>query len=199
MSHVFHRHTKAELPTVAGGDGPYLIDSDGKRYLDASGGAAVSWLGQSARPVLDAVKAQLDRIAYAHSGFFTSEPAEQLADRLVARAPEGIERVYLVSGGSEAVEAGLKLARQYHVERGEPQRRHIIARWQSYHGNTLGALSAGGNRWRRTQFEPVLSPVMTHIDPAHHWRWGKPGESAEEYGLRIADQLEARQLGRAYG
>lgn len=192
MSHVFHRHTKAALPTVAGGDGPYLIDSDGKRYLDASGGAAVSCLGHSPRPVLDAVKAQLDRIAYAHSSFFTSEPAERLADRLIARAPEGIERVYLVSGGSEAVEAGLKLARQYHVEQGQPARRHIIARWQSYHGNTLGALSAGGNRWRRTQFEPLLSPVMTHIDPAHYWRWGKPGESAEEYGLRIADQLEAR-------
>src|SRR5690625_4581503 len=129
MSHVFHRHTKAVLPTVAGGDGPYLIDSDGKRYLDACGGAAVSCLGHSPRPVLDAVKAQLDRVAYAHSSFFTSEPAERLADRLIARAPEGIERVYLLSGGSEAVEAALKLARQYQLERSQPERRHVIARW----------------------------------------------------------------------
>jgi adenosylmethionine-8-amino-7-oxononanoate aminotransferase len=192
MSHVFHRHTRAQLPTVAGGDGAYLIDSDGKRYLDASGGAAVSCLGHSARPVLDAVKAQLDRIAYAHSSFFTSEPAEHLADRLIAKAPPGIDRVYFLSGGSEAIEAALKLARQYHVERGEAARRHVIARWQSYHGNTIGALSAGGNRWRRAQFEPLLSPAMSHIDPAYHWRWGEPGESPEEYGERVASQLDER-------
>ena len=116
MNHVFHRHTKAQLPTVAGGDGPYLIDTEGRRYLDASGGAAVSCLGHSARPVLDAVKAQLDRIAYAHSSFFTSEPAERLADRLIAKAPPGIDRVYFLSGGSEAIEAAIKLARQYHME-----------------------------------------------------------------------------------
>ncbi len=192
MSHVFHRHTKAQLPTVAAGDGPYLIDDSGKRYLDASGGAAVSCLGHSARPVLDAVKAQLDRIAYAHSSFFTSEPAERLADRLIAKAPPGIERVYFLSGGSEAIEAAIKLARQYHMEKGEASRRHVIARWQSYHGNTLGALSAGGNRWRRAQFEPLLSPAMSHVDPVHYWRWGEPGESPEEYGQRIAAQLDER-------
>ena len=192
MDHVFHRHTKAQLPTVAGGDGPYLIDAAGRRYLDASGGAAVSCLGHSCRPVLDAVKDQLDRIAYAHSSFFTSEPAERLADRLIAKAPPGIDRVYFLSGGSEAVEAAIKLARQVHVERGEPSRRHIVSRWQSYHGNTLGALSAGGNRWRRAQFEPLLSPAMTHVDPVHHWRWGEPGESPEAYGRRIADQLDQR-------
>ena len=194
MSHVFPRHTKASLPTVAGGDGPYLTDTAGKRYLDASGGAAVSCLGHSCRPVLDAVKDQLDRIAWAHTSFFTSEPAERLAERLIAKAPAGIERVYFVSGGSEAVEAALKLARQYHVERGEPQRRHIVARWQSYHGNTIGALSAGGNRWRRAQFEPLLPDAMSHVDPCHYWRWGAPGESPEAYGRRIADQLEARIL-----
>ncbi len=142
--------------------------------------------------MLDAVKDQLDRIAYAHSSFFTSEPAERLADRLIARAPEGIERVYFLSGGSEAIEAALKLARQYHVERGETARRHVVARWQSYHGNTLGALSAGGNRWRRAQFEPLLSPATSHVDPVHHWRWGEAGESPEAYGRRIADQLDRR-------
>jgi adenosylmethionine-8-amino-7-oxononanoate aminotransferase len=190
--HVFHRHTRARLPTAAGGDGAYLIDADGKRYLDAAGGAAVSCLGHSCRPVIEAVKAQLDRIAYAHSSFFTSQPAERLAERLIARAPPGIDRVYLLSGGSEAVEAAIKLARQYHLERGEASRHHVIARWQSYHGNTLGALSAGGNRWRRAQFEPMLSPAMSHVDPVHHWRWGAPGESPEAYGRRIADQLDRR-------
>jgi len=197
MSHVFPRHTKAKLPTVAAGDGAYLIDTTGKRYLDASGGAAVSCLGHTPTDVLEAVKSQLDRIAYAHTSFFTSEPAEELADLLIARAPEGIERVYFVSGGSEATEAAIKLARQYFTEKGETSRRHIIARWQSYHGNTLGALSAGGNRWRRTQFQPLLVPAMYHIDPCHYWRWGEPGETPEQYGLRVANQLDEkiRELG----
>ena len=197
MSHVFPRHTKSALPTIAGGDGPYLIDTTGKRYLDACCGAAVSCLGHSATEVTDAVKAQLDRIPYAHTSFFTSEPAEQLADMLIARAPEGIERVYFLSGGSEAIEAAIKLSRQYFTERGETSRRHVIARWQSYHGNTLGALSAGGNRWRRAQFEPLLVGAMHHIDPCHYWRWGEPGESPEQYGLRLADQLDEkiRELG----
>ena len=197
MSHVFPRHTRARLPTAAGGDGPYLIDSAGKRYLDACGGAAVSCLGHSAREITDAVKAQLDTIAYAHTAFFTSEPAERLADMLIERAPAGIERVYFVSGGSEAIEAAIKLARQYFTERGEGARRHVVARWQSYHGNTLGALSAGGNRWRRAQFEPLLVPAMHHIDPCHYWRWGTEGESPEAYGRRVADQLDekVRELG----
>jgi adenosylmethionine-8-amino-7-oxononanoate aminotransferase len=194
MSHVFPRHTKAVLPTVAGGDGPYLIDTTGKRYLDACGGAAVSCLGHSADDVTAAVKAQLDRIAYAHTSFFTSEPAEELADMLIGLAPEGIERVYFVSGGSEATEAAIKLARQYFTERGETGRRHVIARWQSYHGNTLGALSAGGNRWRRAQFEPLLVPAMHHVDACNYYRWGEPGESPEEYGLRTANSLEAKIL-----
>ncbi|HSF95248.1 MAG TPA: aspartate aminotransferase family protein [Thermohalobaculum sp.] len=192
MSHVFPRHTKAVLPTVAGGDGPYLIDTTGKRYLDACGGAAVSCLGHSAREVTEAVKAQLDIIPYAHTSFFTSQPAEDLADMLIDLAPEGIERVYFVSGGSEATEAAIKLARQYFTERGENGRRHVIARWQSYHGNTLGALSAGGNRWRRAQFAPLLVPAMHHVDACHYYRWGQSGESLEAYGQRAADSLEAK-------
>jgi hypothetical protein len=196
-SHVFPRHTKADLPTVAGGDGPYLIDTTGKRYLDASGGAAVSCLGHSVHDAIEATKAQLDRIPYAHTSFFTSEPAERLADMLIGHAPSGIDRVYFVSGGSEANEAAIKLSRQFFMEKGESSRRHIIARWQSYHGNTLGALSAGGNRWRRAQFEPLMVAAMHHIDPCHHYRWGEPGESPEDYGLRVANQLDAkiRELG----
>ena len=160
MSHVFPRHTKVSPPAIAAGDGCYPIDTEGMRYLDASGGAAVSCLGHSARPMLDAVKGQLDRIAYAHTWFLASAPAERLADRLIAKAPAGIERVHFVSSESEAVEAALKLARQYHVERDEADRSHVIARWQSYRGNTLGALAAGGNRWRRAQFEPMLPAAM---------------------------------------
>jgi adenosylmethionine-8-amino-7-oxononanoate aminotransferase len=191
---VFPRHTKADLPVIAGGDGVWLIDGDGNKYLDACGGAAVSCLGHSDRSVLDAVKAQLDKIAYAHTSFFTCEPAEQLAEMLVARAPAGIARVYFVSGGSEAMEASIKLARQYFLETGEPQRRHVIARWQSYHGNTLGALSAGGNRWRRSQFEPLLVGAMHHVDPCHYWRWHEDGESPDDYGERAAASLEDKIL-----
>lgn len=196
MSHVFYRHTHADLPVAVAGDGPYLIDSSGKRYLDGSGGAAVSCLGHSHPAVIAATKAQLDRLAYAHTSFFTSNPAEQLADLLVERAPGELDRVYFVSGGSEAVEACLKLARQYFVETGQPQRRHIIARRQSYHGNTLGALAAGGNEWRRRQFQPLLIETH-HIAPCYAYRDQREGETPAAYGQRVANELEAkiRELG----
>ena len=191
MQHVFHRHTRSDLPVAVKGDGIYVVDSNGRRYLDASGGAAVSCLGHSHPAVIAAIKQQLDKIAYAHTGFFTNEPLEELADVLIETAPAGLDRVYFVSGGSEAVEAGLKLARQYAVERGQPQRRHVIARRQSYHGNTLGALAAGGNEWRRQQFRPLLIETH-HIAPCYAYRDQRPDESLEAYGLRVANELEAK-------
>ncbi|MPQ92240.1 aspartate aminotransferase family protein [Thioclava sp. JE_KL1] len=190
MSHVFPRHTKSNPPLAVKGDGIYILDANGKRYLDGSGGAAVSCLGHSDADVTAAIKAQIDNIAFAHTSFFTSEPAERLADRLIAHAPGSLERVYFTSGGSEAVESALKMARQYFVEKGEPSRSHFIARRQSYHGNTLGALAAGGNAWRREKFNPLLIDV-SHIAPVHEYRWREEGETAEEYGLRVANELEA--------
>ncbi|WP_107496606.1 aspartate aminotransferase family protein [Thalassobius sp. I31.1] len=189
MSHVFPRHTKISPPMAASGDGCYLIDTNGKRYFDGSGGAAVSCLGHSDTEVTEAVKAQLDQLAFAHTSFFTSQPAEELADLLVEHAPEGIERVYFVSGGSEATESAIKLARQYFVEKGQPQRRHLIARKQSYHGNTIGALSAGGNAWRREQFAPLLLDI-SHIAPCYEYVLKAEGESAYDYGQRAAQELE---------
>ena len=189
-AHVFHRHTKADLPVAVRGDGAYILDAVGKRYLDASGGAAVSCLGHSDKTVVDAIKAQLDALPYAHTGFFTTEAVETLADKLVEHAPDGIDRVYFLSGGSEAVEAALKLARQYFLETGQPERRHVIARWQSYHGNTLGALSAGGNRWRRSQFEPMLTGAMHHVSPCHAWRWKETDETDGQYADRLAQELD---------
>ena len=187
--HIFGRSTRISPPVAVAGDGCYLIDADGKRYLDGSGGAAVSCLGHSNQRLRETLHAQLDRLAYAHTGFFTSEPAEELADRLIAKAPERLDRVYLVSGGSEAVEAAIKLARQYFVEIGQSQRHRVIARRQSYHGNTLGALAAGGNEWRRVQFGPLLVET-SHIAPCYEYRDRQAGESLEAYGRRVADELE---------
>ena len=168
----------------------YIRDAEGREYLDASGGAAVSSLGHAHPEVMAAMHAQIDRLAYAHTSFFTSEVAEQLADELIASAPEGMSHVYLVSGGSEAVESALKMARQYFVEIGQPQRTHFIARRQSYHGNTLGALAVGGNAWRREPFAPILVPA-THVAPCYPYREQRADESAEQYGLRLAAELEA--------
>ena len=196
MTHLLHRQIAASLPIAATGSGIEIVDTTGKRYIDASGGAAVSCLGHGHPAVTRALHEQLDKLAYAHSSFFTTDVAEQLADRLIADAPQDISHAYLVSGGSEAVEAALKMARQHFIERGQPQRRHVIARRQSYHGNTLGALATGGNEWRRAPFSPLLIETH-HIDPCFAYRFQEPGESEEDYGRRAADALDAkiRELG----
>jgi adenosylmethionine-8-amino-7-oxononanoate aminotransferase len=191
MSHVFHRHTHATLPTVAAGEGPWLIDSEGRRYLDASGGAAVSSLGHNHPAVVRALHEQLDRIAFAHTAFFTNEPMERLATELTAAAPAGIDRAWFTSGGSEAIEAAIKLARQYFLEKGETERHRLVARRQSYHGNTLGALAAGGNEWRRQAFAPLLIRTE-HIAPCYAWRDRRAEETDEAYGLRAAEELRER-------
>lgn len=193
MSHVFHRNARAVPPTAARGEGVYIVDAAGKRYLDACGGAAVSCLGHSHPKVSQAIRDQLDRLAWTHSSFFTSDAAERLADILIADAPGELDKVYFVTGGSEAVEAGIKLARQYYVEIGQPQRRHVIARRQSYHGNTLGALAVGGNAMRRQLFQPILIDA-THIAPCYEYRDRRSDESAEAYGRRVADELETAIL-----
>ena len=189
MTHVFHRHLRQHYPTAVAGDGPYRIDREGRRYLDGSGGAAVSCLGHGHPAVVAAVREQVAKLEYAHTSFMTSEPAEALADDLIAHGPAGLTHVYFVSGGSEGVEAALKMAVQYHAECGRPQKNRIIARWQSYHGNTLGALSAGGNRWRRAQFSSMLLDI-SHIGECYAYRGQRDGESLQAYGLRMADELE---------
>ena len=145
-SHVFGRATRLELPEISAGDGCYLIDTTGRKYLDACGGAAVSCLGHSDVLVREAIKSQVDGVAFAHTGFFTSRASITLADKLIANAPDGIEKVYFVSGGSEAMEAALKLTRQYFLEIGQPQRRNFY--------RTLAELSRqyawrAGSRWQQ--------------------------------------------------
>ena len=188
-THVFHRSLSQTPPVAVGGEGVYLIDSAGRRYVDASGGAAVSCLGHGHPDVIAAMHAQIDRLAYAHTSFFTTEVAEALATELVRHAPAGMSHAYFVSGGSEAVEAALKMARQYALEIGQPERSHFIARRQSYHGNTLGALAVGGNAWRRQQFAPLLIDV-THVSPCYPYREQREGESPEQYGQRLAQELD---------
>ncbi|MCB1464911.1 MAG: aspartate aminotransferase family protein [Nitratireductor sp.] len=198
MSYVLHRNLHSTLPTTIGGEGNYLIDADGRRYLDACGGAAVSCLGHDEPRVRAALKAQIDKLTFAHTSFFTNEPAEELAEFLVTRAPAGTGqgRVMYLGSGSEAMEAALKLARQYFLERGEVSRTRIIARRPSYHGNTLGALATGGHAGRRAPFQPLLIDV-DHIEAPYAYRLRGDGESEEAFALRMADLLdtEIRRIG----
>ena len=189
MSNVFPRQITAPPLRAVASNGCYIIDENGKRYFDGSGGAAVSCLGHGDHDVIKAIQDQSSKMAFAHTGFFSSDPAEELAELLVQHAPGELDRVYFVSGGSEAVEAALKLARQFHIENGEPERRHMIARKQSYHGNTLGALAAGGNKWRRNQFEPILIDV-SHIASCYEYVDKTKQENSFEYGQRVAQELE---------
>ena len=191
MTHVLHRLTAHRYPAADAGRGIMIRDEAGKEYIDASGGAAVSCLGHGHPDVLAAMRKQLDTLEYAHTSFFTTSIAEELGDELVAHAPPGIGHVYFTSGGSEAMEAALKLARQFFVERDEPQREHFIARRQSFHGNTLGALAVGGNAWRRLQFAPLLIKTH-HVSPCFEYRERAADETAEAYGARLARELEAK-------
>ena len=191
MTHILHRQIGHAYPTATTARGVMIRDSTGKEYIDASGGAAVSCLGHSHPDVLSAMHQQLDQLAYAHTSFFTSQAAEELADELITHAPEGLNRVFYVSGGSEAVEAALKLARQYFVEHGQPRRRFIIARRQSYHGVTLGALAVGGREWQRKQFGPLLIETH-HVSPAYEYRGKRADETVQAYGARLAEEFESK-------
>jgi adenosylmethionine-8-amino-7-oxononanoate aminotransferase len=190
-SRVLHRSLRETPPRAIGGEGVYLFAEDGRRVIDASGGAAVSCLGHQHPRVIAALARQASTLAYAHTAFFSSEPAEALAERLVGHEPGGLAYAYFVSGGSEAIEASIKLARQYFIERGEPQRQHFIARRQSYHGNTLGALAAGGNAWRRAPYAPLLSPAFSHVTPAFAYHEKHDDESDAQFVARLAAELEA--------
>ena len=189
MSHIIHRNLHRPPPLAVRAAGLTVTDSAGREYIDASGGAAVSSLGHAHPEVLAAMHAQIDRNAYAHTAFFTCEAAEQLAARLAADAPGDLDHVYLVSGGSEAMETALKLARQYWLEAGQPQRSVFIARRQSYHGNTLGALAVGGNEWRRAPFAPLLIDVP-RVSPCYEYRERADGQSTEDYTAALLRELE---------
>ena len=189
-SHIFHRAPAHDYPHAVSAKGAWIFDSEGRAYLDASGGAAVSCLGHGDVRIAAAIREQLDRIAYTHTSFFTTEVAERLAARLSETAPGGPWKVFFVSGGSEATEAALKLARQIQVERGQSERDHFFSRQFSYHGSTIGALGVGGHLGRRKLYGPILAPNARHIAPVYVYRHRSPDETVEAYGLRMADTLE---------
>jgi adenosylmethionine-8-amino-7-oxononanoate aminotransferase len=189
MSHIIHRNLRRPPPVAAHASGITVTDSTGRTYLDASGGAAVSSLGHAHPDVLAAMHAQIDRNAYSHTAFFTSDAAEALAAHLAAHAPGDLDQVYLVSGGSEAMETALKLARQYWLEAGQPQRTTFLARRQSYHGNTLGALAVGGNEWRRQPFAPLLINVP-RVAPCYEYRDRDAEQSTAAYTVALLQEME---------
>ena len=189
LGHVFHRFTSARPPIATHGEGIFLFDESGRRYVDACGGAAVSCLGHGHPEITAAVASQAAKLEFVHTGFFTTDAAEKLAAIMAEQSPGSLDRVWFTGSGSEAIEAALKLARQYHLERGDPGRTRVITRRQSYHGNTLGALSAGGSVWRRVPYEPLLIDVAV-VDPCFEYRFALPGESSADYARRAADAVE---------
>ena len=191
MSHLLHRSLDAEPLLAVGGEGIFLHTADGRRIIDGSGGAAVACLGHRHPRVNAAIAEQLSKVAYVHTALFSNEAAEELADFLLADAPGGLSHAYFCSSGSEGMEAAIKLARQYFLEIGQPQRTKFIARRQGYHGNTLGALSAGGNMMRREPYAPLLSDAFSLVSPCFSYRFQGSDESDEQYVQRLADELEA--------
>lgn len=191
MTKLLHRRVSAQPEIAVSGDGLILTLASGRKVIDASGGAAVACLGHGNRRVANAIGEQAQRLGYAHTGFFSSEPAEALAELLVEGRPGGLTRAFFVSSGSEAMEATLKLARQYHLEKGERKRTHFISRRQSYHGNTLGSLAASGNAFRRAPYEDILAQNFSRVSPCFPYHEQQKDESDAAYVERLAQELEA--------
>ncbi|MFC3126205.1 aspartate aminotransferase family protein [Pseudoroseomonas globiformis] len=191
MSRILHRSLRKDPMLAVSGKGLLVRGADGQPVIDASGGAAVACIGHGDERVVQAISEQARQLAYAHTVFFTCVAAEELADLLVGDQPGGLSHAYFVSSGSEAMEAALKLARQYFLEIGQPERYRFIARRQSYHGNTLGALGLGGNMARREPYEPILAGCFSHVSPCFAYREQEEGERDSDYVQRLADELEA--------
>lgn len=187
---IFHRSLTKNYDLASGGEGVYILHPDGSRTLDGSSGAAVSCLGHGHQAVIEAIVEQARKMAFAHTSFFTSDPAEELARFLIDQSDSAFTKVMFLSSGSEAVESAIKLARQYHVSRGETKRVNYICREYAYHGNTLGALSAGFNPPRRRTFEPLLSSAFYHVSPCFFSRDAKHGENEGAYADRLVREYE---------
>jgi len=186
--HIFHSALRRQYPVISHGEGCYLYDTDGKRYLDACGGAMVVNIGHGIPEIAQVMQEQVGRVAFAHRGQFSNAPLQRLAALVAEMAPAGLDLFFPVCGGSEAVETAIKLAHKYHRDRGRPEKRRVIARWQSYHGNTLGALSASGFSMRRAQYASLLID-FPHIAPMYCYRCPF-GTAYPACGLACANDLE---------
>ncbi len=189
---VFYRSPRKKYPTAVRAEGILIYDQEGRAYIDGSGGAVVVSIGHGVREILQAMQCQAARIAFAHGSQFTSEAAKELARKIVELCPPGLERVYFLSGGSEAVETAVKMARQYQVERGKPEKYKVISRWASYHGNTLGALALSGHTGRRRLYLPLM-PHTPHIAPAYCYRCPF-GREPDDCHIECAEDLETAIL-----
>jgi adenosylmethionine-8-amino-7-oxononanoate aminotransferase len=187
-SHVFSRALGRDLPVVERAEGSVIWDAAGRRYLDAAGGAIVVGIGHGRAEVAAVMAEQAGRIAYAHGTQFTSEALEGYADAVASLLPMDGARVYPVSGGSEAFETALKLARTYHLANGEPSRHKVVGRWGSYHGNTLAALDAGGREPLRAPYAPWLGRAL-HVPAAYEYRCPWPAHP-NACGAMHAEALE---------
>ncbi|MEJ5301340.1 MAG: aspartate aminotransferase family protein [Thermodesulforhabdaceae bacterium] len=188
-NHVFCRNLRKQYPVVDRGEGVYVWDKEGKRYIDGSGGACVVSIGHGVKEIIEAMKKQAEKISFAHGSHFLSEAAKDCAERLCRFAPDrSLNKVYFVSGGSEAVETAVKIVRQYWVELGRPEKYKIISRWISFHGNTTGALSLGGHTGRRNPYLPLFLHTP-HIEPCYCYRCPFY-RTPDNCNLECADQLE---------
>ena len=187
QDHIFHRTLKDKWPVIAYGQGSYLFDTNGQRYLDACGGVHVVSIGHGVGDIVEAMADQASKVAFAY-GRFVSQPQVDLANKIAALTPEGLNRVFFISGGSEATESALKMARKYHLETGNPQKYKIVSRWQSWHGNTLGALSMSGRTSWRHDYGPYLYD-FPHIPlpSAYRCTWCRDHGECQ---LHCADELE---------
>lgn len=191
-SSAFHRDLVATtIREAVAGDGVYIIDRNGKRYIDGSSGSGPSCLGHSNTAVRAAMHNQIDKIAYAHTAFFTSGPMEDLAENLCSDAPDPLSHVWFTNSGAEAADAALKLTRQYFIDVGQPERHIVIGRSAGYVGSTIAGLAAGGSQQRRDPFKLILPTNTAHIGPAYSYRGMREDETADEFALRTARELEA--------
>lgn len=190
-SHVFHRTFAREPEFLTAGAGVKLVSETGREIYDASAGPAVSCLGHTRPEIGDVASKQINELAYVYSGsLFTSKATEDLASYLLADKPGGLSKAIFVNSGSEATDTALKLALQYWSEAGQPKRQHFIARKQSYHGNTLGALSISGHRSRRELYLPSLAQNVSFVDPCFSYRFKPSGQTDEDYVAHLGQQLE---------
>lgn len=192
---LLHRSLNIQPHLVTSASGAHLYLADGRKILDACGGAAVSIIGHANEEVIAATTAQLQQASYVHTYAYTTSPAEELAHLILSMGGDpNLTRAFFVGSGSEANEAALKISRQYFVEKGETNRKHFVARRQAYHGNTLGAVAISSNVPRRAPFADILTPNVSFVSPANEYRYRREGETDEEYSQRLVDEVEAEFL-----